>query len=114
MALNEVTHRWVSLVLGVALVIVTTSGALLLYRPEIEGRLHGSTYQVTPSAHPIGADEAVRIVAAAHPGDRVTGLTKDLYQAYEVSTAGSEHAYVVDPGTGRITGTAEPTPVLAS
>ena len=37
-------HRWLSLVLGLLLLIETTTGALLVYRPEIERQLRSDAY----------------------------------------------------------------------
>ena len=41
-------HLWLSLVLGVVILIVCSSGAALVYRHDIDRALHPAPYQVTP------------------------------------------------------------------
>ncbi|MDT3397283.1 PepSY-associated TM helix domain-containing protein [Streptomyces sp. B1866] len=100
-----VLHRWSSLVLGLVLLVVTTSGAILLYQPEYFRATHHDFYRHTPSAHPVTADQAVDIVRRAHPDFPATWVNSD-HGIYEVGGPDYNAMYGVDPGTGEITGLA--------
>ncbi|WP_328606739.1 PepSY domain-containing protein [Amycolatopsis sp. NBC_00345] len=100
-----VTHRWTSLVLGLFLVLETTSGAVLLYHAEYFRATHGEFYQHTDSSHPVGFQQARDIVAAAHPEFSPAWVSADG-GILAVGDADFAQAYAVDPGTGRINGEA--------
>ncbi|HVV23324.1 MAG TPA: PepSY-associated TM helix domain-containing protein [Pseudonocardiaceae bacterium] len=99
------THRWTSLVLGLLLVIETTTGAVLLFHGEYFRATHGSFYRHTASATPISAERAMDIVATAHPEFGATWVSADN-GIFAVGDATYTQAYAVDPGTGRINGLA--------
>ena len=44
-----VTHRWLSLLLGLVLLLITMSGAILVYRPEIQRSLDHEAYDASGS-----------------------------------------------------------------
>ncbi|AHH99534.1 PepSY-associated TM helix domain-containing protein [Kutzneria albida] len=99
-------HRWTSLVLGLFLVLETTSGAVLLYRAEIFRATHAEFYRHTDSAHPIGLQQAREIVAKAHPEFQAAWVSNE-HGIIAVGDPRYTTAYAVDPGTGRINGSAE-------
>ena len=104
-----VTHRWLSLILGIGLLVITTSGALVLYSPEYFRVTHSSIYETTTSPNPISAAQAVAIVDRAHP-DFKAGSFNFEHGLYEVGSSdeATGYFYGVDPGSGRITGRANP------
>ena len=104
-----VTHRWSSFVIGTLLLLITTSGALVLYAPQWYHWTNSAVFTTTESDHPVSASQAMAIVAAAHP-DFDPGSINVEGGIIEVSSSNSEipYFYGVDPGTGRITGTLNP------
>jgi uncharacterized iron-regulated membrane protein len=96
-----VSHRWLSLVLGLVLLAITVSGSILLYRPEIERMQASDAYDVSGKAPTTELVEARQTVLDAHP-------------KFEASSVWAEHGvflvtdyetgWTVDPGTGKILG----------
>lgn len=101
-----VTHRWLSLVLGLFLVIETTSGAILLYRAEYFRSTHGDLYQHSASANPVTPQQAVDIVTKAHPEFKAAWVSNDG-GILAVGDPAYANIYAVDPGTGHINGAAD-------
>lgn len=89
--------------LGLVLVVQTTSGAVLLYRSELFRAMHSAFYEHTASVAPLTAAQAVDLVTRAHP-DFVPAWVSEDHGVLAVGDAGYSHAYGVDPGSGRITG----------
>jgi uncharacterized iron-regulated membrane protein len=98
-----VTHRWTSLVLGLLLVVETTTGAVLLFQGDYFRATHGSFYQHTATATPISAGQALDVVTRAHPEFGAVWVSADN-GIYAVGDQTYNAAYAVDPGTGRING----------
>lgn len=101
-----VAHRWTSLVLGLFLVIETTTGAALLYRAEYFRATHAELYQHTDSPNPIGLSQARDIVRQAHPDFTVAWVGNDN-GILAVGDPTYSSVYAVDPGTGHINGFAD-------
>ncbi len=103
-------HRWLSLVLGLGLVLVTTTGAAVVYAPEWTVWTNASVFHVTRSAHPVGAIRALQVVNAAHPGFEAGSINvyHGLYEVCSIDDDAHPGFYGVDPVTGRITGYANP------
>ncbi|HEY0498801.1 MAG TPA: PepSY-associated TM helix domain-containing protein [Kutzneria sp.] len=99
-------HRWTSLVLGLFLVIETTTGAILLYRSEYFRATHAELYQHTDSASPIGLSQARDIVRQAHPDFTAAWVSNDN-GILAVGDPTYSSVYAVDPGTGHINGHAD-------
>ncbi|WP_163509450.1 PepSY-associated TM helix domain-containing protein [Fodinicola acaciae] len=100
-----VTHRWTSLVLGLFLLVETTSGAIVLYNAEYFRATHQELYRHSATAHPVSAQRAYDIVRTAHPEFPAAWVSADG-GILAVGDQTYEHVYGVDPGTGRITGLA--------
>lgn len=100
----KVTHRWTALVLGVLLVVITTSGAILLYKPEVFQWTHPDLFTSTPTSTPITMADAFTI-ADAHDPDL---HAHDGYLAHGVyaihGTDWSGPAVYIDAGTGAVNG----------
>ncbi|RJQ70148.1 PepSY domain-containing protein [Pseudonocardiaceae bacterium YIM PH 21723] len=99
-------HRWTSLVLGLLLVIETTTGVVLLYRAEYFRSTHAELYRHTASAQPIGLRQAFETVQAAHPDFGASWVSNDG-GVIAVGDKAFAHIYTVDPGTGQINGPAD-------
>jgi uncharacterized iron-regulated membrane protein len=97
-------HRWGGLVAGLLLVMVTTTGAVLLYEPALEKVLHPSRYDGTPTARPIGFAKATDDAQRAYPGSTATYAVK-LDEVYEVSLtakSGDSFNVTLDQADGRV------------
>ena len=95
------THRWVSLVLGLLLVIETTTGAIVLFHSEYFRATHSKFYSHTASSNPVGAEQAFSTVNIAHPEFGAAWVAPD-HGVLVVGDATYTRPYAVDPGTGRI------------
>jgi len=96
-------HRWLSLVLGLVLVLVAGSGALLVYQHEIDYALNKDRYQPTPGD--VGWKNVKQTVEEAHPGKHLKTLwwprwNVPVYEALLVDEDGARSMVAVDPGTG--------------
>ncbi len=105
-----VAHRWTSLVLGLALLLITTSGAAVVYTPEWLTWTNSSVFNSTPSDQPISVSRAMQIVDEAHPGYDAGSVNRyrGVFEVYPADQEAHPGFYGVDPGTGRITGHADP------
>jgi uncharacterized iron-regulated membrane protein len=103
-------HRWTALTLGLLLLVITTTGAAVLYSPEWTKWSNESTFHVTKSAHPITVDRALEIIDQAHPNYHAGSVNvyDGLYEVYSADEDGDGGFYGIDPGSGRITGHANP------
>jgi len=61
-------HLWTGLILGLALVVVAVSGAVLVFRPSLERTLDPQRFIVPAGATRLSADDLVARAKAAHPG----------------------------------------------
>ncbi|KAA0022229.1 PepSY-associated TM helix domain-containing protein [Antrihabitans cavernicola] len=102
----DYTHRWSALILGMFLVVETTSGAILLYNAELFRATHSTFYQHTASTTPMDAEQAMQVVQRAHP-DFPAGWVSPDGGILAVGSADYSSAYAVDPGTGHINGFAD-------
>lgn len=102
----DFSHRWSALILGLFLVVETTSGAVLLYNAELFRASHGDFYTHTDSATPVSPEDALRIVQRAHPDFPAGWVARDG-GILAVGSADYSRAYAVDPGTGHINGSAD-------
>ena len=96
-----VLHRWPSLVLGLLLVLETTSGAVLLFHGEYFRATHSSLY-VHGTGTDVGPDRAIDEVARVDPDFAPLWAAKDD-GVWLVGNADYQTVYGVDPASGRIT-----------
>jgi uncharacterized iron-regulated membrane protein len=96
-----VSHRWLSLVLGVVLLVISTSGAILVFRPELQRAINHDAYDVSGTAARINLVDARAIVLNAHPTFDATSVWAEhgVFRVTDYTTS-----WTVDPGTGRILG----------
>jgi uncharacterized iron-regulated membrane protein len=98
-----VTHRWPALILGLFLVVETTSGSVLLYEADIFKVAHSQMYHHTSSASPISAVDAISVVNKADP--KFAGSWVNIKGGvYFVGNSAYTKMYSVDPGTGHVNG----------
>ena len=102
-----VTHRWVSLTMGLVLLVITMSGAVLLYRPEIQRSLHQDAYQASGKPATVSLTQARQTVLDAHPKFPATSVWAE-HGVYRVTDY--ETSWTVDPATGKILGHIGETP----
>lgn len=98
-----VTHRWISLLLGIVLLVISTSGALLLYRPELVRAMNSDAYSPSGGKATVSFAEAFEEVRSAHPDFEPTGVVAES-GILKVHNADYEDFWSVDPSTGRILG----------
>lgn len=99
-----VTHRWSSIVLGLLLVVVCTSGAILVYEPELVRATNSSLFTTTNTGLQASFADAVSAVHAADPDFDAQYLSlKD--GVYFISSADTTAGtWAVDAGTGKVNG----------
>lgn len=93
-------HRWTSLVLGLALLVVTTSGALLVYEPELSRALHPEQWAGRAAAQ-LSLVEALDVVKTHDPGFEVDALNH-VHGTYVASDYETRRAVHVDPADGAV------------
>jgi len=100
-------HRWTGLVSGIFLFVLSATGAVAVFKHEID-RLVTPAMVVAPGSGRVGIDDAVRAVRARFPGERVASVTLSdaPTAAHRVSLDdGSEgREAFVSPYTGVVTG----------
>ncbi len=67
-------HLWAGLTLGLVLVVMAVSGVVLVYRNQLQPRLHPRLFVVTPGATRLPADDLVARARAAHPAAEVESV----------------------------------------
>jgi len=107
---DAATHRWLVLVLGLLVLVETTSGSILLYQQQL-GLIYQNyswtspSHTATPSKHPMSLANSASIILNYHPKFDPLLAIVDSKGLYEVSGPARDYSYVVDPGTGHIIGT---------
>ena len=92
-------HRWTALILGVVLVVVSTSGALVVYAPELLRASNAELFRSTPSERPIDFSAAIEAIQESEPDfDPVEISLKD--GVLMLTGAESELTYFTAAGTG--------------
>jgi uncharacterized iron-regulated membrane protein len=98
-------HRSVALTLGLFLVVFTTSGALLLFRPDVQRAMNPRAFQSArlSTDHPVSIAEALHTVQRTQPNFPAGRVWSDG-QVYRVYNTAQTHWWSVDPGSGRVLG----------
>jgi uncharacterized iron-regulated membrane protein len=104
----EWTHRWLSLVLGIALLAITTTGAVLLYKTDLYELAHPGLHETT-EGEPIGVDRALATARQEIPDLAPEGAT--LYHGawivdghLEGDAAPARREVHIDAASGRVLG----------
>lgn len=107
---------WTHLIIGVAaaivLILLGTSGALLVFEPEIEHALNASLYRIQPQGTRLPLDELVTRVESASKGSRVVSLTLSGDEGIACSAGlkpaqGKNYGVTFNPYTGAVIGSLE-------
>jgi uncharacterized iron-regulated membrane protein len=104
-------HLWSALIVGLFLVVVTTSGVAALYELDLNKLFYSHLYHATASAEPVSLDEARVTVQAAYPDYTIADAVVKPNEAYlfYVTSPDDEHVNIyVDPGTNRLNGSYQP------
>jgi uncharacterized iron-regulated membrane protein len=98
-------HLWATLTLGIALLVVTTSGAIALFHHEVDALLAPAFYKVTPG-EAISHEAAWTVIKHAFPDEQVHEVIRANEHAPYHASVGAEFdkTVYVDPGTGQING----------
>jgi uncharacterized iron-regulated membrane protein len=99
-------HLWTSLIVGVFVIIVTLSGSVLVFYPEINKALYPKVFTATPGNTPL--EQIYHTVQETYPDNQIEWIFRsaDAKGVYRVELAGDPETYVfVDPGSGHILGT---------
>jgi uncharacterized iron-regulated membrane protein len=104
-----VCHRWLALVVGLVLLVVAVSGALLVFEQPIA---NAAAMRVRPGGNPLPLDSlAARAVATAGGGTLVMaslGPAADAAWAFVVARDSSQSTLMMNPYTGQVLGAAPP------
>jgi uncharacterized iron-regulated membrane protein len=104
-------HRWLTFVVGVLFVLITFTGAVLVYEDALDRALAPELFRATPGD--VGADRVVASIRAAHPEARLTRVwlpagDRAVYIGELQRRRQRPLAVHVDPGTGRLLGARGP------
>lgn len=103
-------HLWLSLLVGIFIVLIGLTGSLLVLEPEINYMIHPDLYKVTESKK-VTYQQALKNVSHTYSKgkiDRVyTSNEPDARGVYlfHLIEGGKQQTIYVDPGTGQINGT---------
>ena len=100
-------HLGVALLTGAGLLLVSVSGAALVFRPELDDAVFGGAPRVAPSRGRAPLPALVAAGQAAHPGLTPVGLTLPEGEGHparlRLERAGGEIVEVLlDPGSARV------------
>jgi uncharacterized iron-regulated membrane protein len=100
-------HRWLGLIAGVYILIVSVTGAALVFRIDLQRASHPQLFTASdgPLADPVAIMESV---ARAYPDHRLSGVdapttTRPTYLAY-VTAPGAFKTVLIDPASARVLG----------
>lgn len=98
-------HLWATLGVGLLLLAVTTSGAAIVLRPELDRLLHADLYRAPPAAAPVPIAQALTAIATAYPGNPIEWLTPPRRGLpFEGELTDPRLRVLVDPATGEVRG----------
>lgn len=98
-------HLWAGLVLGALLLVVSITGALLVFRSNLERRLDPHRWIVTPGATRLAPEELVARAVAAHPAGELESLRYfgDATAPFLVYFSNKDYVHL-NPYTGEVLG----------
>ena len=104
------SHRWLSLLLGIWILLECLTGTLLVFRPEIDRVFDSGRYQAT-SGQDIGTEAALTAAEEAFPDNTADFIShpssfyaSSVYVVYMTDADGRDVMATVDPGTGNVSG----------
>ncbi len=98
-------HLFLGLFAGLVLVVVSLTGAILVFEPELDEALHPHLWRVEPRTAPWSVDSILHAARTAYPGQAFVTLEipADPGHSCMLTTEGVMQVFV-DPHTGRILG----------
>ena len=100
-------HRWLALLLGLALLAVVISGVVLLYEQEIDRVVNPELHRATASADPLTHSRRSRRFASRSADFKPSDIV-DSHGVYLIYDTDYERQAYVDPGSGRVLGIDDP------
>jgi uncharacterized iron-regulated membrane protein len=98
-------HRWLALATSVLVLIVATTGAILVFEGAIDRALNPTLWKVAPTGIPLSLDTLAARAAAAEPTAPISSVSlPSAPDRAVVMQAGSTKIFV-DPYSGRVQGT---------
>lgn len=97
-------HRVLGLGAALFILILTGTGAIMAFEPELERLLHRRTAYVTVGAHRLSLAAVAKAVAAEFPGEPIQSLTLGGSPNQSTQVRLARRLVSVDPYTGRILG----------
>ncbi|CRK83396.1 PepSY-associated TM helix domain-containing protein [Neobacillus massiliamazoniensis] len=103
-------HLWLSMFVGIFIVLIGLTGSLLVFEPEINSLLHPELYKVTEGKK-VTYQQALKIVSHSFPkGDINRVYTPNAPDSrgvflFQLKEGPKQETIYVDPGTGHINGT---------
>lgn len=101
-------HLWTGVIVGLYLLVVSLSGAALVFRIDMQRALHPQLLQPQGEGALRPMAEVLRAVQARYPDAKLSGVdapsvNRPVYLAY-VTDASGFHSVLVDPGTAQVLG----------
>ncbi len=105
----QFVHLWVSLIVGLGIVVLVFTGSLLMFRPELEPLLYSNLYKVS-SGQPVPLTKILETIKSVYPNYEVDALelptmTKGAIRAAVIAKSDESDGKVfIDPNSGKING----------
>ena len=100
-------HRWSALVLGLALLVITTTGAVLVYEPQLEHLAHHSAYAASGGDRTLDLPAALERARAGTPGFHPDSSYR-VGNTIVTEQYDPERKVTIDAVTGRLMGDYDP------
>ncbi|MBI2512285.1 MAG: PepSY domain-containing protein [Opitutae bacterium] len=99
-------HLWAGLVLGALLLVVSLTGALLVFRGNLERQLDPHRWIVAPGATRLAPEQLIARAVAAHPAGELESVRSfgDATAPFLVYFSNKDYVHV-NPCTGEVLGT---------
>jgi uncharacterized iron-regulated membrane protein len=99
-------HRWIGLCSLLFLIIVGSTGSILVYKAQLIRWLHPECFRIVSSAPPISIDDALHALVSQHPDETLRYIFPPLNDQtpYLFETVGGKNIYL-HPATGEVLGT---------
>ena len=98
-------HLWAALTVGAVLLVVALTGALLVFRPELDPAFNRDLFSVAAGGPPLALDELVAAARRAHPGAKVdyVRLTREPGATVQVAFLDKQVVFL-HPATAAVLG----------
>lgn len=98
-------HTWMGLILGLAIVMLAVTGAVLVVRPQLDDVINAPLLRVPACAEPLSLDKLAAIAEAAHPASRLYAVEVTKSATSSIAFRFTDYDYVyVNPCSGAVLG----------